>query len=111
EGLQGQVSLAGDWQLTRLLLAVTPDLSLVLSADGDLTGGTLNASVAGRLLGEPLLGTVTAELAAGVLQLGAALEVLGGTASLEAVLAGGSWQGSVDLAELDYGGVTLEGTG
>ncbi len=111
DGLQGRVSLGGDWQLDRLELAVNPEVSVVLSADGDLTGGNVNASVAGRLLGEPLLGTVTAELAAGVLQLGAALDLLGGTADVAATLTEGAWQGSVDLAGLEYGGVTLEGSG
>lgn len=111
ERLAGRLLLTGDWQLSRLLLDLTDDLNLVASGSGDLSSGMLDASVAGRLLERPVLGTAAAQVSPAGISLTALFGLLDGSASLDASFRQGNWQGSVTLSELLYSGVSLSGQG
>lgn len=109
--VDGSVQLTGDWQLSRLELRPTPELVVVVSASGDTGGGSLNASLSGRLLDLPLSGTAAASLGPRGTTVSALIDVLGGQASLDALLRQGNWQGQVALADLVLSGISLSGTG
>ncbi len=111
ERLAGTVMLDGGWQLSRLALDLTRDLNMVASGSGNLSSGILDASLAGRLLGQTVLGTAAASLSTGGVTVTALFGLLSGSASLEARLVNGNWQGSVALNQLHYGGISLDGTG
>ncbi len=109
--LQGRLSLSGEWQLGSLALEVWPGASLVASGAGNLQGGSLNASLAGRLLDQPVTGTLGTSLGTDGLALEAELELLTGRATMAARHAESGWQGQVELTGLSYAGLSVAGSG
>lgn len=110
--LQARLLPDGDWQVARLALDLTPGVRLVASGTGNLSGGSLDVSVGGDLLGKPLSGTLHAEAHSGGMEVSGHAEALaGGSGSLQASLSGGQWRGSVNLADLTYGSLGLSATG
>ena len=111
ELLEGHIRLDGAWQLDRIAIRVAQDLDLVASASGNLASGSINTSLSGSVLGMPLTGQVSAALSAVGLTVEADLEALGGTAEAQALLRDGNWQGTVELIDLLYSGIELNGSG
>ena len=111
ELLEGHVRLDGSWQLDRVAIRVAQDLDLVASASGNLASGGINTSLSGSVLGSPLTGQVNADLSGRGLNVEADLEVLGGSADVQALLRDGNWQGTVVLGDFLYSGIELNGSG